>query len=855
VDQRYLTFCGTDSLFYDTPRSGQSSRSDFVAAMPESGDWVERDAAPWHRVAPAEASLPPQGWKIHVSVTMDNADRVLAAVRRYCTRNRIAFKHLLSRQFLLQANAKYAARGSSGKFITIYPDDEESLRTTLADLSAELDGEDGPYVLSDLRYGDGPLYVRYGGFVPRWLDNGDTRVLAIVAPDGTLVPDRREPRFSIPEWVTLPSFLNPHLRARRADAPEGFPYTLVEALHFSNGGGVYRATRTADGHRVVLKEARPHAGLDHDGSDAVTRLRREHDVLLRLRGIPGIAEVYEHRTLWEHHFLAMEDLPGTPLSQWMARNYPLAGNATSEKDIAEYAVRTLALVERITRLVTEVHQRGVVIGDLHPGNILIDESGEVHLIDFEMGFDAAAPRVGTLAAPGFRAPPDRCGIAVDEYALAALRLWLFFPLAALVDLAPGNLASWIDFAEQRFALPQDFTRGLRAQLAPAPARPVAWPPAAASPSEQDWSSVRQSMVEGILASATPQRHDRLFPGDIAQFDRGGVCVGHGAAGVLYALNAAGAGRHPRFEDWLLEALRRTPPQRAGFYDGSHGIAYILDQFGYHDEADHLIAHAAPAVDRMRDHGLDRGLSGIGLSLLKMAEARGQDSYRSRALAIAERLSTVLSATSTGGSVPGGLLNGWSGAALFFIAVFEHTGEQTWLARAERALRRDLDTCVPAAGEAMKVLDARSRRLPYLGTGSAGIALAATALARYTPNADAVSALPALLRACHTEFVVHPGLMSGRAGLLLTLARAASRSDPTTARVMSRHLSNLAWHAVPYRDGIAFPGHQLLRLSMDLHTGNAGILLAIAAAADTPEHSRPVALPLLDNNYGALTPTP
>ena len=45
--------------------------------------------------------------------------------------------------------------------------------------------------------------------------------------------------------------------------------------------------------------------------------------------------------------------------------------------------------------------------------------------------------------------------------------------------------------------------------------------------------------------------------------------------------------------------------------------------------------------------------------------------------------------------------------------------------------------------------------------------------------------------------------------------------------------------MPFRGGLAFPGNQLLRLSMDVKTGGAGVLLALAALLDGKE-----ALPFL-----------
>jgi class III lanthionine synthetase len=88
---------------------------------------------------------------VHVSACLGNVERVLAAVADYCHNRRIAFKFLRSPDALLLANAKYADRGSSGKFITIYPADEAQLEAVLTELGEVLDGSPGPYVLSDLR--------------------------------------------------------------------------------------------------------------------------------------------------------------------------------------------------------------------------------------------------------------------------------------------------------------------------------------------------------------------------------------------------------------------------------------------------------------------------------------------------------------------------------------------------------------------------------------------------------------------------------------------------------------------------------------------------------------------------------
>ncbi|QFU94309.1 class III lanthionine synthetase LanKC [Amycolatopsis sp. YIM 10] len=836
MDLRYEAFCFADPLFFDEQRDDGQAKDDFAAVLPSLGsEWRSGERGIWRSLSPADAVLPAQGWKIHVSAGMANAERVLLAVAAYCVEQRIAFKHLRSRSILLARNSKYAPRDGSGKLITIYPPDEESLQRVLSDLSAELQGEVGPYILSDLRYGEGPLYARYGGFAEQWVEADGTRVLAISKPDGTLVPDKRGPSFHVPDWVELPECLEPHLAARKGGDPAQFPYKVTKSLHFSNGGGVYLANRLADDREVVLKEARPHAGLDRDLVDAVARLEREHRILERLAGIPGIPEVYDRFQVWEHHFLAMQFVPGKPVGAWLARNYPLTRRDATEQDVAEYTERALALIGRVERLVAAVHERGVVFGDLHALNILVDDNNDdtVSLIDFELAAGIEEETKPALGAPGFRAQRDRTGFEIDEYALAALRLWLFLPLNTILELAPAKLASLVDFAERRFPLPEGYGRRILDVLSPrgdAEVRPAVTQLDEPKP---DWAVVRKSIATAILASATPDRQDRLFPGDIQQFEVGGLGFGYGAAGVLHALHAAGEGRYPEHEQWLLDAVRRTPPSRPGFYDGTHGIAYVLENFGHHDRADELIAASRHLVEITTDHNLEGGLAGIGLNYLHFAGTRRDADFERTAVTIGERLGNAL-ATDAGPLkfARAGLMSGWSGPALLFVRLFEATGDQAWLDLAAKAVERDLEECVPADDGSLQVRDGESRTLPYVGMGSAGVALAAEELAAHRPDADCLEKLPRLLDACRGEFVIHPGLMLGRAGLMATLSAEARRTgDPVALAAVDLHLSRFAWYALPYRDGLAFPGNQLLRLSMDLYTGGAGVLLALAATLD------------------------
>ncbi|CCH28893.1 class III lanthionine synthetase LanKC [Actinosynnema sp. NPDC047251] len=825
MDLRYEAYCFADRLFYDVQSSTEIAADDFSQVLPElPADWARADLTIWRYLQPAGAVLPRQGWKIHVSATVGNAGEVLLACYEHLVARRIPFKYLRTRSIVLARNSKYAPREASGKLITIYPADEAQLEKTLRELDELLAGQPGAYILSDLRYAAGPLFVRYGGFVEQWLEVDGRRVLAIEGATGELVPDQRKPTFWVPDWITLPKCLEEHLAARKGGDADSFPYRVTQSLHFSNGGGVYRATRKSDGADVVLKEARPHAGLDRDNVDAVARLRREHDILTLLSGVPGVPAAHELFSAWEHEFFAMQPVPGRPIGQWLGQHYPLTHYDVG--DLSEYTARALAIVADVERIVADVHARGVVFSDLHPLNVLVDDDDAVSLIDFELAFRVEEDRRPTLGSPGFQAPPDRSGFEIDDYALAALRLYVFLPLNAVIELSPAKLRHHVEFIRRRFGLPDDYCDRIVEVLTPRVDPPVRVSTALDEPTP-DWAVVRKSIAAAILASATPQRHDRLFPGDVEQFEVGGACFAYGAAGVLHALDVAGEGRFPEHERWLLDSLRRDPPKEPGFYTGAHGIAHVLENFGYHDEADELVREYAELLPDTKDHGLNAGLSGVALNLLHFAVRRDDESFADRALDLGDRLVGMLAdAPPPGDKARAGLLHGWSGPALLFTRLHELTGERRWLDHAERALERDLAECMTALDGSTQVRDGTLRTLPYVGIGSAGIALALDEFARVAPDAACSARLPELVSGLTCEFVIQPAFMVGRAGLLATLAQAGG-----TREAVDRHLSALAWHAVPYQEGLAFPGVQLRRLSMDLNTGGAGVLLALASAVD------------------------
>ncbi len=839
-----MSFCLADPVFYDSPRhaAGNAVRG-YLDDLTVPDGWEVSGKGPWTFLRPRRAALPAQGWKVHVSATPDNAAGVLGAVWDYCLPREVAFKFLTSRTDVLLRNGKYAERGGSGKFVTIYPADLAQLTSVLHGLDEVLRRSDGPYVLTDVRWRDGPLYVRYGGFAERFctLPSGE-RALAIADPHGVLVPDQRQARFAPPSWVDIPDVLRPSVAARaEPDAGTPFPFSGVRPLHFSNGGGVYVATDTRTGREVVLKEARPHAGLDPAGADAVRRLRREHGFLEKLSGTGVVPELYDYLVCWEHHFVVEEYVDATPLGRELVERSPLIHPDVDEAAVREYARWARDVLDRVGRALHVLHDRGIAFGDLHPHNILLRPSGEVVFVDLEMASWLADDERAALGAPGYVAPDGRTGADADLYALACLRLSLFLPLTTLLPLDQDKAAMLADSVVRRFGLPRSYatrtTEVLRDRRAVPRARSRAASLAAGvEEGTPDWPAVRESVRAAVLASATPHRRDRLFPGDIEQFTHTGTGLAHGAAGVLYALARSGCGRFPEHERWLLDAVHDGQcDEHPGFYDGLHGIAYALAELGLVEDALRVLDRALAVAAGPLPATLFSGLAGVGLNLLRFATLTGDESLVARAVETGALAATAMGLTPDperdGGGPPSaargraGLVFGPSGPALLFVRLFEATGDDRFLDLAAAALRRDVARCVVVPDGTMQ-MDEGWRVVPYLAAGSLGVGLVLREFLRHRPDPGFESALARIRRAAEPEFVICPGLFNGRAGLVAFLTTAGG-----AAPVIDRHLSRLAWHMLSYRDEVAFPGDQLMRLSMDLATGSAGVLFALSGALD------------------------
>jgi serine/threonine protein kinase len=100
-------------------------------------------------------------------------------------------------------------------------------------------------------------------------------------------------------------------------------------------------------------------------------LRREFQHLQSLSH-PNIVRVHEFDRDGDLAFFTMEHLSGALLSRVLS----------AQESSALYRPYALALIRDVGAAVAYAHARGVVHGDLYPGNIFVTDNGEVRVLDF-----------------------------------------------------------------------------------------------------------------------------------------------------------------------------------------------------------------------------------------------------------------------------------------------------------------------------------------------------------------------------------------------------------------------------------------------------------------------------------------
>ena len=181
--------------------------------------------------------------------------------------------------------------------------------------------------------------------------------------------------------------------------PEINGFDLLEELDSGSQGVVYKAVQHGTKRNVALKVIREGAFASNAER---RRFQTEIEVVSKLRH-PHIVTVYECGRVEGRDYFAMEFIDGQPLD-----SYLLSRNLDDNE--------VLNLFLQICDAISHAHQRGVIHRDLKPSNVLIDASGNAHIVDFGLAKPidpssglarSALTRIGDFAGTWYYASPEQ----------------------------------------------------------------------------------------------------------------------------------------------------------------------------------------------------------------------------------------------------------------------------------------------------------------------------------------------------------------------------------------------------------------------------------------------------------------
>jgi tetratricopeptide (TPR) repeat protein len=228
--------------------------------------------------------------------------------------------------------------------------------------------------------------------------------------EGKLPPDREaEVKLHLDECEDCRELLAAMAKSTISDAP-GNPaapldrgrsvgrYIVLDVLGAGGMGIVYSAYDPELDRKIALKLLR---GDSPDNDDLQRRLLREAQAMARLSH-PNVVTVFDVGTTNGQVFVAMEQVEGVALGQWL-REAPPAALGDHGHPAAQPCARpwreVLSVYALAGRGLAAAHAAGIVHRDFKPDNVIVGQDGRVRVTDFGL-----ARTLGAGGAPGGAAP-------------------------------------------------------------------------------------------------------------------------------------------------------------------------------------------------------------------------------------------------------------------------------------------------------------------------------------------------------------------------------------------------------------------------------------------------------------------
>ncbi len=848
----YFYYILLDGLFYRNIEDYEPVKSvfyDYIRANLPEGWQIEKNGL-WFYTYPKNMQPPLQGWKIHISARQNNALDILKDVSSILFKEGVSFKFSLDKFIFSLINSKNWHRGGAGKFITIYPENEEQFKSLIENLYQKLRHYEGPYILSDARYKDAKvLYYRYGGFAPRTILSVEGYHIPVISdPEGNMVPDIRNPFYTPPSWVKDPFGKEPK---KYKDILLKNRYKVLSSITYSNTGGIYLAIDTFNNSKVVIKEARSFIDVDESGLTAQDVLKKEYDILKIIEYshiAPRALDLFKE---WEHLFLVEEFIDGQDLREFVVVNSPLLKINPAISDFENYMENFKKIFVNLIHSVKLLHQHGIVFRDLSHNNILVTRDLNVKLIDFESAYFKKDKRWLHILTPGFASKEALEGKKPSEkddyYAIAQNMVAYLFPVNAFFDIFPRCKENFIEELLKDLHFPYEIKNIINSMSGESQSdfdidevvskikTLHAVKPRKGESKEYDLKGIIKKLGAFIEKHAEI-KDSYIFPPPPQGLTTNTLSLAYGDTGVLFSLFYSGLKLNRLHLEKIIkrvkEGIDALPP---GFMNGLAGIGYVLSELGFKEDGIDLCLKSAKHPLLYNSLDLFQGSAGVSHALFKLYLLTGDENLLEKSVEILNNTFKKLENTGEGlyfvnadNDVHYGIMHGSSSIAYVSMEIYNKIKEPIFKEYARRLFEFDLSKKVEIEKGVYSFPPSQNNNntvLPYLRYGTAGIIIVLLKFYRAEEEREfAEEWINKLLLDLNRKYTIFPGYFNGMAGIIDTLISVyQTMRRKEIKNIINKAIQGLMLYLVDNKDHAFFPSDGLFRTSADLGTGVSGIM--------------------------------
>lgn len=781
--------------------------------------------------------IPDQGWKIHVSCTLKNALDILNIVTETLIKEKVNFKYVKNTELLNIMYKKNFSRVGAGKFITIYPNNEEQFIELLEVLYFKLKDFEGPYVLSDRRYKDcAVLYYRYGGFkeIIRYDDEGKKEYL-ILDSDNEYIVDNRLAYYSPPKGQDE---IISYKASNEQESPND--YVFKKALKFSNLGGVYLA-EDINGENVIIKEARSYINYFPNGIMGTDRLKSEYNLLSFFSKHTNVPKALDFYKQWEHYFLVEEFIDGKTLYNFYMDETPILDVDFNGKKWNEYLIKICDIFIQITDILECIHDYGYIYGDLSPNNVMITEDHKVYLIDLESSININEINLASQTFEYTEEITSNNFFQSDIYSIGLLLLSCLINRNRLYLLDESKIEDVIQQLFSNYTFPIELKELIYSLIDADHANRPSTKEIKENLSEikeilneleinviENNTSLKKKIDEvkysvkpllnGINSYREKSLSDVYSTSDIIDNPYN---FSNGLLGIAYTkfkMNEVSSNDMQDIETVISES--KYCPE--GLYTGRSGIAWKLSEMGFLKDAEKIFPST---VTESSNLSLYSGLAGIGLANIYFYNKTGKRHYKKNSIKIADYIIRNIDLCSDIG-----FKKGRTGISLFLLEIYKVTNYEKYLYMGEFFLEYDMEYIYHHKSGALLLsteADSNDFLSPYFIDGSAGIL---TVLARYYKVTGKEDYKEQCRRIADTLLIKHhtsPSLFRGLAGIANALYDCYLFLNEASYYEESVNLlRECLRYAVKNNNKWELPNRTLNYLCFDIAEGSAGVLLII-----------------------------